>query len=108
MVLKTIKLGKTVGFLELSFLKNGDLEILYLWVSPEHRGNGFATRLLKRAIKVAKSKNKYLVAFVEPHKDSSLTYAQELEWLKRHGFSSQSRYQFGERNFKPVMIYTPQ
>src|SRR3954464_4664780 len=108
MIIRAQKDRKNVGFLELTSLKNGDLEIAYIWVSPDHRGNKFASKMLKQAITAAKKQNKNLVAYVEPHKDSSLNFEQEISWLTKYGFSLKSKYKFGERNLKPVMMYTPQ
>lgn len=83
----------------------GDWEIAYVKTDPLHRGKGFASILLKRAKAIADEVQIPLIAFIDPDKSGGLTYEQEEEWLKRHGFKKE-KYDFGEYK-KPVMIYAP-
>jgi ribosomal protein S18 acetylase RimI-like enzyme len=106
MRLKSYRNKVVVANLTLKKLKNGDVELEYLWVEPKYRKQGIASKLLKSAISMANKKMVGLVAFIEPHKESSLTYDQEVEWLRRNGFKKIKRYDFG-RVYKPVMYYEP-
>ncbi len=83
--------NKVVAYLKLSGLKyQGKTkfdyqEIDYLWVEPEYRGKGLATKLLLKA----KSIGTGLVCFVDPNPNSGLTYEQEKTWLIRNDFKEE-------------------
>lgn len=96
----------TVASLDLKHLGGGDVEIAYVVTAAEHRGNGYATTLLQRAIAYAKACEWTLVAVIAPERTSSLTYQQECDWLARYGFKHKARYDFGGYS-KPVMICAP-
>lgn len=93
---------KKVANIRLDKLHNGDFEIFYISVDKEHRKQGFATRLIKKAIEHSKGTN--LVAFIEPAKDSGLNKEQEIAWFERMGFTKVDKYSFGYC-IKPMMVY---
>ena len=72
----------------------GDMEIAYVWVKPEHRGNGLASKLMKRA----QAKFNSLVALVDPD-GSGLSHDQIEAWNKRHGFKK-CKYDFPEKGMQ--------
>lgn len=72
------KNNKSAAWISLKNLKhNGHIEIEYLRVEKDFRGNGYATELIERAKKIALKKDTTLVGLVDPHPDSSLTKEQE-------------------------------
>ncbi len=96
---------KSVAWISLVPVKwNGHLEIEYLRVQKEYRGNGFATKLILKAKEEAK--DTVLVGLIDPHPDSSMTYEQEREWLIRLGFIEKVKYDFGDCK-KRVMLFNP-
>jgi len=107
MELKIQRDEKTVCSMTLTKLKNGDIEIEYVQTDPSYRNKGLASSLLKKAIAIADRSKSNLVGFIEPDRTGGLTFQQEVEWLSRHGFVFQKKYDFGNYNFKPVMIYIP-
>lgn len=97
--------GKSIAYISLMPVQhNGHLEIEYLFVEKEFRGNGFATQLIDKAKE--KAKNTVLVGLIDPHPDSSMSYEQECEWLRRNGFIQKSKYDFGDCK-KTVMLFNP-
>ena len=95
------KKNKSVAYIKLTNIRyTGHLEIEYLYVDSEHRGNGYATKLIEKA----KLKSNVLVGLIEPQSDSSLTYEQEKTWLERKGFKEVKRYDFGNC-IKKVMMF---
>lgn len=80
------------GYIELKELHNGDLEIEYIMVNENHRGEGVSNKLLDMAMDLGVN----LVAYIEPHPKSSLTYEDEVKWLCRRGFVSVNDYNFGD------------
>lgn len=83
----------------------GDLEIEMVRTDPEYRKNGFATKLLKRAIEISKKECRTLVGVLDPDPDG-MPYDTEVAWLKKHGFKSVRRYDMGGY-FKPAMVRDP-
>lgn len=99
------KKGNVVAWVSLINTKiNGHIEIEYIKVEKEFRGLGLASKLLNKAKKIAA--NTTLVAFIDPHPDSSMTYNEELNWFKRHGFVEKNKYDFGDCK-KNVVVYSP-
>lgn len=119
MILYVQRNKQKVGFCQLWQTTCGDYEIAYMKVDPAHRGRRIATQLLNRAKTIAERSGVDLVAFLEPD-GTGLTAEQERQWLKRHGFKYQKRYDLSndrpstlsqylrrKPRYKPVMIYTP-
>lgn len=103
---KVTRNKSVIASLDLKHLGCGDVEIAYVQVAPEHRGQKHATTLLKRAITYAKACEWTLVAVIAPERNSGLTFEQEHDWFRRHGFKPMARYDFGGYR-KPVMILNP-
>jgi ribosomal protein S18 acetylase RimI-like enzyme len=96
---------KSIAYISLVWLRhNGHLEIEYLRVEKEFRGQGLASKLLEKAKKIALEKETVLVGLIDPHPDSSLTYEQEKQWMERRGFKQVKRYDFGG-HYKRVMVF---
>jgi ribosomal protein S18 acetylase RimI-like enzyme len=99
--------SNVIAYIELSTIKYNIehkmnyREIEYLWVDELHRGSGNATKLLKRAIKLGNN----LVGLIDPHPKSSLTEEQEMQWLKKYGFTYTKRFDLGKYSGKKnVMV----
>lgn len=58
-----------------------EYEIAFVWVAPEQRGKGLASKLLERAMKRCET----LVGYIDPD-GSGLTHQQIKAWLHRRGF----------------------
>jgi ribosomal protein S18 acetylase RimI-like enzyme len=97
--------GKEVCFIRLTKLHNNDIEIEYLWTDPNHRSQGFANQLLKKAMMMADKLGVSLVGFIEPD-GTGLSRDQEIAWLSKNGFQLNKRYDFGGFT-KPVMQRYP-
>lgn len=107
MMLYTTYKNQKAGYCKLHITALGDWEIEYLKIESEYRGLGLATKLLNRAKRVAKRDNCNLVGFIDPA-PNGLTKEQETEWLKRHGFEMQARYNLGDSTspiYREVMIW---
>jgi len=117
MILRVKRQKKNVAYCQLLQTNVGDLEISYIHVDPEYRGQGIATQMLKRAQELAKRQQVDLVAFVDPD-GTGLTVDEENDWLKRHGFKHRRSYDLSPNrprtflqsirhrpNNKRVMIY---
>lgn len=104
MTLRIIRSGQTVCWLALRRLSGDVSEIVYVKTLPEHRRQGHATALVKRA----QQRTHALVAFLEPD-GTGPTRAEEQAWLGQLGFKP-GRYDFGllRPNVKPVMIWRKQ
>lgn len=105
MTLKTWKQGCVVGTLSLTKLKTGEIEIEYLWVHPNFRGNGIASRMKKRAMDVARKQGRSIVSFINPD-HSGMNEEQLKEWNKRLGFKP-CRFEFDAGFPKKAMIWHP-
>lgn len=100
MIIRIRRSGVIASKITIKFLPSGDHEIAYIRTHLEHRGKGYASRLLEKA----KTKYPVLVAFLEDD-GTGLTIDQMEEWYKRHGFK-RTKYNLGriwDRNIKTVM-----
>lgn len=101
MILWAHRNGEKVGYCRLLQTHYGDLEIDYLKVEPDYRGQGIATSLLNRAKQVAEREQVWLVGFLDPD-GTGLTEAEERAWLMRHGFRRETGYDLTRNHQGPI------
>ncbi len=90
---------KVAAEIILTHLGGDAYEIEYLHVAPEHRRQGMATTLLKKA----KERCRVLIAFLDPD-GTGMTRDQMKAWLTRNGFSHRW-YEFPGGGLKRAMIF---
>lgn len=96
--------GVVVARLVLKHIGGGDYEIEWLRVDVDHRGKGFASRLVEKAKEIVQRKGNALVGYLEP--TDGLTAEQMKSFLARHGFKH-GWYQFDHGlPQQRVMIWT--
>lgn len=84
--------GKNVAYLRAKPRKRkDDVYIEALYVSPKYRGEGLASKLLRKA--VDKYKNKEIQLTADPFKDRPLSVHKLKKFYTSHGFESVGRWQ---------------